>query len=110
MIIDAREVFQGKMPLIPLIPIKLKELTPTSGKKPKGEERYKEPPGKQMSLIGKGNERAKESHGEQPQGKSDRKDKALSMQIDQVNHVKRTDYYSEDIKQISEQKDHLLRN
>jgi hypothetical protein len=31
-IIGARRVFQGK---IPLIPIKLKELTSTSGKKPK---------------------------------------------------------------------------
>jgi hypothetical protein len=50
--------------------------------KAKGKERYKEPPGKQMSLIGKGNKRAKESHGEQPQGKLDRKDKALSMQVD----------------------------
>jgi hypothetical protein len=29
MIIDAHRVFQGKMPLIP---IRLKELTPTSGK------------------------------------------------------------------------------
>jgi hypothetical protein len=32
MIIGARRVFQGKMPLIP---IRLKELTPTSGKNPK---------------------------------------------------------------------------
>jgi hypothetical protein len=79
-------------------------------KKPKGEEKYKEPPGKEMSLIGKGNERAKETHAEQSQGESDRKDKALSMQIDEVNHVKRTGYYSEDIKKISEQKDHLFRN
>jgi hypothetical protein len=101
MIIGTRGVFQGKMPLIP---IKLKELIPTSGKKPKGEERYKEPRGKWMSLIGKGIKRAKESHGEQPQGKLDRKDKALSMQIDQVDHVKGTDCYSEDIKQISKQK------
>jgi hypothetical protein len=59
-------------------------------KKPKGEERYKEPLGKQMILIGKGNKRAKESHDEQPQGKLNRKDKALSMQIDQVDHVKGT--------------------
>jgi hypothetical protein len=29
------------------------------------------------------------------------------MQIDQVDQVKRTDYYSEDIKQILEQKYHL---
>jgi hypothetical protein len=32
------------------------------------------------------------------------------MEIDQVDHVKRFDYYSKDIKQILEQKDHLLRN
>jgi hypothetical protein len=36
--------------------MKLKQLTPTSGKKPQGEERYKEPSGKGMSLIGKGKE------------------------------------------------------
>jgi hypothetical protein len=65
---------------------------------------------RQQSLIAKGNERSKESHGEQPRGKSDRKDKTLSMEIDQVDHVKRFDYYSKDIKQILEQKDHLLRN
>jgi hypothetical protein len=63
-----------------------------------------------MSLIGKRNKRAKESHGEQPWGKSDRKDKALPMEIDHVDHVTRFDHYSKDIKQISEQKDYLLRN
>jgi hypothetical protein len=32
------------------------------------------------------------------------------MEIDHVDHVKRFDYYSKDIKRTSEQKDHLLRN
>jgi hypothetical protein len=74
MIIGACRVFQGNMPLIPM---KLKELTRTSRKNPKVRSDTRKPPGKQMSLIGKGNERAKESHGEQPRGKSHRKDKAL---------------------------------
>jgi hypothetical protein len=50
---------------MPLIPIRLKELTPTSGK-PKDKRRYEEPLGKRMSPTGKGNTKAKESHGEQP--------------------------------------------
>jgi hypothetical protein len=32
------------------------------------------------------------------------------QEIDHVDHVKRFNYYSKDIKQISEQKDNLLRN
>jgi hypothetical protein len=40
MIVDTHRAFQGKMPLIP---IRLKELTPTSGKTQRGK-RYKEPP------------------------------------------------------------------
>jgi hypothetical protein len=32
------------------------------------------------------------------------------MEIDHGDHVKRFHYYSKDIKQISEQKDHLLQN
>jgi hypothetical protein len=32
------------------------------------------------------------------------------MEIDHVDHVKRFGYYSKDVKRISEQKDHLLRN
>jgi hypothetical protein len=51
-IIGARRVFQGK---IPLIPIKLKELTSTSGKKTQGG--YKEPTGKRVIFVGEGNER-----------------------------------------------------
>jgi hypothetical protein len=50
-IIGARRVFQWK---IPLIPIKLKELTSTSGKT---QGVYKEPTGKRVSFTGKGNER-----------------------------------------------------
>jgi hypothetical protein len=42
-----------------------------------------------MSLIGRGTRGAKESHGEQTRGKTDGKDKTLSMEIDQVDHVKR---------------------
>jgi hypothetical protein len=60
MIVDTHKAFQGKMPLIP---IRLKELTPTSGKNSKGKE-IQRTPGYGMNLIGKENERAKDSHGE----------------------------------------------
>jgi hypothetical protein len=40
----------------------------------------------------------------------DGKDKTLSIEIDQVDHVKRFGYYSNNIKEISEQKCYLLRN
>jgi hypothetical protein len=61
---------------MPLIPIRLKELTPTSGNT---QGRLKKPSCKRVGLIGKENESAKESHDEQPQGKADGKDKTLSM-------------------------------
>jgi hypothetical protein len=49
---------------------------------------------KKVSLIGKGNERAKESHGEQPWKVSDWEDNTLSMEIDRIDHVKRFGYLS----------------
>jgi hypothetical protein len=57
-----------------------------------------------MSLTGKGNERCQSHMVNNP------KDKTLLMEIDQVDHVKRFDYYSKDIMQNLEQKDYLLRN
>jgi hypothetical protein len=53
MIISAHRVFQGKMPLIP---IRLKELTPTSGKT-QGRKGIQRTSGKRVNLIGKGSER-----------------------------------------------------
>jgi hypothetical protein len=63
-----------------------------------------------MSLLGKRNERCQRVTWSTAPGKTDGKDKTLSIEIDQVDHVKRFDYYSKDIKEISEQKDYLLLN
>jgi hypothetical protein len=63
-IIGARRVFQGK---IPLIPIKLKVLTSTSGKTQGG---YKEPTGKRASFYREGEREMPKSHmANNPKGK-----------------------------------------
>jgi hypothetical protein len=79
-IISACRVFQGK---IPLIPIKLKELMSTSRKTQGG---YKEPTGKRVSFIGKGNERCQRITWRTTPKENKWKGRDISMEIDQVNH------------------------
>jgi hypothetical protein len=79
-IIRARRVFQGK---IPLIPIKLKELMSTYGKTQGG---YKEPTGKRVSFIGKGNERCQRITWRTTPKENRWEGRDISMKIDQVDH------------------------
>jgi hypothetical protein len=52
---------------------------------------------------------AKELHGEQPQRKTEGRDETYQWKLIR-SIMRRFDYHSKDIKQISEQNDHLLRN
>jgi hypothetical protein len=78
--IGARKVFQRK---IPLIPIKLKELTSTFGKTQGG---YKEPTGKRVSFIGKRNERCQRITWWTTPEEKRWKGRDISIEIDQVDH------------------------
>jgi hypothetical protein len=79
-IIGARRVFQGKMPHIP---IRLQELTSTSGKTQGG---YKEPTGKRLSFVGKGNERCQRVTWRTTLKENRWKGWYILMEIDQVDH------------------------
>jgi hypothetical protein len=80
MIIGAHRVFQGR---IPLRPIKLKELTSTSGKTQGG---FKEPTGKRVNFIGKENERCQRVTWRTTPKENRWKGQDISMEVDQVDH------------------------
>jgi hypothetical protein len=104
-VIGARKVFQGKMPLIP---IRLKRVNTYIRKKIHGW--YTEPSGKRMSLIAKGNERCQRV----TWWTTPRKGRGKGRDIINKDWSGRSRgdliIIQKDIKQISEQKDYLLRN